>query len=56
MKVKNVSGRNLIIADPEFPTIHVDADQVVDVPKGLADKLLDQPARWAKPTNSNKEG
>lgn len=53
--VTNVYHNELVIVDPEFPTIRVGAGQTVTIPTALADKLLMQPARWAAATINDKQ-
>lgn len=53
--VTNVYHNDLVIVDPEFPTIHVAAGQTVTVPTALAAKLFEQPSRWAAATNNDKQ-
>ena len=46
MKIRNRHPRDLVIADPEFPRITVEAGGVADVPDELAKSLLKQSDRW----------
>ena len=46
MKIRSRHPHDVVIANPEFPRITVEAGGVADVPDELAKSLLEQPARW----------
>ena len=46
MQIRNRHPHDVVIANPEFPRITVEAGGDVDVPDELAKSLLEQPARW----------
>ena len=59
MEIRNRRSRVVVIANPEFPRVVVEATGVVDVPDELAKSLLKQPDRWeavTKPKKAAKSG
>ena len=59
MEIRNRRPRDVVIADPEFPRITVEAGGVADVPAALGKSLLEQPDRWEavpEPKKAAKSG
>lgn len=54
MKIRNRHPRDVVIANPEFPRITVEAGGIADVPAALAKSLLAQPARWEEVPETKK--